>query len=82
MLKIKVKKLLSYRGYYGNIQYSPEDKILFGKVVGLPSNILISYEGNSLAELEQDFRGCIDLYIESCKEYGEKPKKSNLNDYN
>lgn len=81
MLKIKVKKLLSYRGYYGNIKYSPVDRVLYGKVIRLPKTF-ISYEGNSLAELEQDFHNAIDAYIEACEEYGEKPKKSNLNDYN
>ena len=45
MLKVKVKRLLSYRGYYGNIKYSPVDKVLYGEVVRLPKTF-ISYESN------------------------------------
>lgn len=74
MLKVKVKKLLSYRGYYGNIKYSPVDKVLYGEVIRLPK-AFISYEGNSLAELEQDFHNAIDAYIESCANDHVKSKR-------
>ena len=74
MLKVKVKRLLSYRGYYGNIKYSPVDKVLYGEVVRLPKTF-ISYEGNSLAELEQDFHNAIDTYIEACENDHVKSKR-------
>lgn len=75
MLKVKVKKLLSYRGYYGNIKYSPVDKALYGEVIRLPK-AFISYEGNSLAELEQDFHNAIDAYIEACEINHVKSKRT------
>lgn len=45
--------LLFYKNYNGTVEYSKEEKCLFGKVVGIKS--LLSYEGDSVQELEQDF---------------------------
>lgn len=38
-----MKNLLEYKGYYGSVEYSREDALLYGKVLGI--NSLISYEG-------------------------------------
>lgn len=71
---------LEYKGYTGTIEYSPEDSLLYGKVMGIKG--LISYEGETGKELEADFRASIDDYLETCKENGtdpEKPFKGNFN---
>lgn len=76
----KTNQYMKYKGYEGSIEYTLEDKILFGKVQGIKS--LISYEGNTIDELEKDFQGAIDDYLMSCKEDGvipEKPFKGNFN---
>lgn len=65
---------LSYKGYTGSVEYSPEDGCLFGKVQGLYGT-LISYEGNSVEEIKKDFEEAIDDYLESCKERGIEPAK-------
>lgn len=66
---------LSYKGYIGSVEYSSEDHCLFGKVQGLFGDV-ISYEGESVTELENDFREAIDSYIEICKQKGITPKKT------
>jgi predicted HicB family RNase H-like nuclease len=66
---------LEYKGYYGSIEYSKEDDCLFGKVLGMPDN-LISYEGSTANELYTDFKEAIDSYLGYCKEKGLKPRKS------
>jgi predicted HicB family RNase H-like nuclease len=66
---------LEYKGYYGSIEYSEEDNCLFGKVLGMPNN-LISYEGNTAAELCADFKEGVDHYLSYCAESGIKPRKS------
>ncbi|MDR0832901.1 MAG: type II toxin-antitoxin system HicB family antitoxin [Candidatus Symbiothrix sp.] len=66
---------LEYKGYYGSIEYSKEDKMLYGKVLGLAKDC-ISYEGSSVEELENDFKAGIDSYIEGCKELGIEPRKA------
>lgn len=66
-------KHLDYKGYTGTIEYSPEDEILFGKVVGIRG--LLSYEGSKGTDLEADFKSVIDDYLIDCKEGGIEPEK-------
>lgn len=73
-------KYLEYKGYTGTIEYSKEDKLLFGKVMGIKS--LLSYEGMTGTELEADFRSVIDEYLTECKAGNieiEKPFKGSFN---
>lgn len=65
--------LLFYKNYNGTLEYSKEDDCLFGKVVGIKS--LLSYEGNSVRELEQDFKNVIDDYLKDCKERNLEPEQ-------
>ena len=58
--------VLEYKGYAGSVEFSSENNILFGKVIGI--NGLISYEGESVAELREDFKAAVDDYLEICKE--------------
>ena len=66
-----MSNLLSYKNYNGTVEYSKEDNCLFGKVVGIKS--LLSYEGDSVQELEKDFQNVIDEYLEDCKERDVEP---------
>lgn len=66
-------KHLDYKGYTGTIEYSIEDSLLFGKVVGIRS--LLSYEGETGNELYEDFKSVIDEYLMDCKEAGKEPEK-------
>lgn len=66
--------LLEYKGYRGTIE--TEDDILFGHVLGL-KNTIISYEGNNIKELKDDFRNGIDDYLENCRINNEEPEKVN-----
>ena len=53
---------IQYKGYVGSVEFSEEDGIFYGKVMGIRS--LISYEGESAKELLDDFHGAIDDYLE------------------
>jgi predicted HicB family RNase H-like nuclease len=73
-------KNLEYKGYAGSIEYSKEDDLLFGKVLGIKG--LISYEGTTGKELENDFKEAIETYLADCKNQGivpEKPFKGSFN---
>ena len=72
--------VLKYKNFIGSVEYSETDKILFGKVQGIRG--LISYEGQNVEELEQDFRAGIDEYLEICKEKGIEPQKSFTGTFN
>jgi predicted HicB family RNase H-like nuclease len=67
---------LEHKGYFGTIEYSKADNCLYGKVIGLNKETCITYEGETAAELYEDFKGAIDDYLEYCSESGIKPKKS------
>ncbi len=65
--------LLPYKNYNGTVEYSKEGQCLFRKVVGIKS--LLSYEGNSVQKLEQDFQNGIDEYLADCKERNIEPEQ-------
>ena len=55
-----MKNTMEYKGYIGSVEFSEEDCILYGKVMGIHS--LISYEGETAKELLEDFHGAVDDY--------------------
>jgi predicted HicB family RNase H-like nuclease len=73
-------KQLNYKGYTGSIEYSRDDDLFFGKVLGIQS--LISYEGKTGKELEKDFQEAIDDYLETCKLNGSTPEKAFKGNFN
>ena len=66
-------KYLSYKGFTGSIEYSPEDGSLFGKVLGIKG--LLSYEGITGKDLEKDFIEVIEEYLKDCHNSGIEPDK-------
>lgn len=65
--------VLFHKNYRGTIEYSEEDKCFFGKVLGIRS--LILYEGDTVEELEKDFKESVDAYLEDCKNEGIEPEQ-------
>ena len=56
---------MRYRGYNGTIEYSEEGACYFGKVLGISD--FISYEGNTMEDVEGDFTEAIDMYLKSVR---------------
>jgi len=75
-----VKNMMEYKGYYGSVEYSDTDNVLFGKAVGITG--LISYEGDSVQDLKTDFEEAIDDYLEMCAEKGVQPEKMYRGSFN
>lgn len=67
-----MSNMLKHRGYYGSIEASPEDNCLFGKLQFIRS--LVTYEGETVAELSQAFRDAVDDYLEMCEQLGHDPE--------
>lgn len=57
-----MESAMEYKGYIGSVEFSAEDGIFFGKVMGIRS--LISYEGTDAKSLEEDFHGAVDDYLQ------------------
>lgn len=64
--------MLTHKGYCGSVEYSKEDDCLFGRVMFIRS--LLTYEGQTLAELKADFEGVVDEYLADCKADGRTPE--------
>lgn len=71
---------MKYRGYLGSVEYSEEDGILYGKVLGIRS--VLSYEGESVSELVEDFHGVVDDYLRVCEEDGITPERAYKGSFN
>lgn len=69
-----------YKGYIGSIEFSEEDALFFGKVMGIRS--LISYEGENADELISDFHSAVDDYLAVCEAEGREPEKAYKGSFN
>lgn len=70
---LMVSNNLYYKGYYGKIEYSAEDKVIYGKIMGIHS--LISFESESATDIENEFHNAVDDYLSYCEEEGIEPEK-------
>lgn len=64
-------KHLKYKGYLGTVEPDFDNNILYGKLAFIGD--LVTYEAETLAELEQEFKVSVDLYLQACAEDGKKP---------
>lgn len=74
------ENVMEYKGYYGTVEYSAKDDVLFGKVIGVRG--LISYEGDSVQSLKADFEEAVDDYLETCEAAGVEPEKNYKGSFN
>ena len=65
--------MLKYKGYIGFVEYDDEAKIFHGDVIN--TRDVITFEGESVIELEQAFRDSVDDYLNWCREDGGEPEK-------
>lgn len=63
---------IQYKVYVGSVEFSEDDGIFYGKVMGIHS--LISCEGESAHKLLNDFHSTVDDYLEICKAEGQEPE--------
>lgn len=77
MLQSEVKMLqkilthgMSYKGNEAYIRYSEQDHCYYGSIRNIKD--CITFEGDNLYELEEDFHGAVDEYLDFCKEVGKR----------
>lgn len=71
---------IEYKNYVGTIEFSEEDRVFYGKVMGIRA--MISYEGTNAQELIEDFHGAVDAYLELCEVEGKEPEKAYKGSFN
>lgn len=62
-----------YKGYLGSIEPDVETGMLFGKLAYIRD--LVTYEADTVARLEKEFRTSVDEYLISCEELGKEPNQ-------
>ena len=67
------KNIIEYKGYYAKIEYSVEDRVLFGKIEGIRD--LVNFESNSANDIEKEFQNAVDDYLDFCRSVGKEPDK-------
>lgn len=65
--------MISYKGYAGQVDLDADAEVLGGTVVN--ANVLMSFEGKTVAELRKSFRDVVDTYLADCKATGKQPEK-------
>lgn len=71
---------MKYKDYLGSINYSEEDRCLYGKIIGITDAVI--YEADSVSELRRLFEESVDDYLAFCKEKGVTPEKSCKGSFN
>lgn len=71
---------IQYKGYVGSVEFSEDDGLFYGRVLGIRS--LISYEGESAKELIDDFHGAVDDYLAVCEAEGKSPEVAYKGSFN
>jgi predicted HicB family RNase H-like nuclease len=66
-------ELMTYKGYTARIEIDPDAKVLAGRVLDLRD--VIVFEGETVADIEQQFHASVDDYLAWCAEDGREPDK-------
>ena len=67
-----MKDMMAYKGYYGSVHYSDDDKVFHGKVEFIRS--LVTYEGTDVGSLRKAFREAVEDYLRLCEEENKEPE--------
>jgi predicted HicB family RNase H-like nuclease len=65
--------LLTYKGYTGKVEVNVKTGTLFGEVLNLRD--VITFEADTVADLEREFHASVDEYLAWCARDGVEPEK-------
>lgn len=68
-----MSQTMQYKEYDGSVEYSAEDRLLHGKLLGIRDMVI--YDGMDVDTLEQNFHGAVNEYLEFCRVEGRTPNK-------
>ncbi len=71
-----MSNILIYKNYIGTLSFSEEDSVFFGKVIGITDSI--SFEGDSVDRLIENFHSAVDEYLEFCLGNDKEPQRHYL----
>lgn len=65
--------MIQYKGYIGRVEFDIDANILHGEVIGIRD--VVTFQGDSVAQIEKAFHDSVDDYLAFCKERGESPDR-------
>ena len=65
--------MMEYKGYMGKVEFDEDAGVLHGEVLGIRD--VVTFQGESVQEIERAFRESVDDYLAFCTERGEEPDK-------
>jgi predicted HicB family RNase H-like nuclease len=65
--------MLTYKGYTGSLEVDEEASIILGRVLAIRD--VVTFKGETVAEVKQAFQDSIDDYLEFCQDLGQAPDK-------
>lgn len=65
---------MSHGGYTARIEFDERDDIFVGRILGLRS--IISFHGETVAQLRREFASAVKDYLRDCEEQGVEPEKT------
>lgn len=68
-----MNETLKYKAYNGSVEYSAQDRVLHGKILGIRD--MVTFEGADVNLLESNFQAAVDEYLQLCKEAGKVPPR-------
>ena len=70
---ISVKMCIRDRGYTARPEYSVEDRVFYGTILGIDD--MVDFQSESAKDLEEQFHKAVDDYLKFCAEIGKEPQK-------
>ncbi len=64
---------MEYKGYVAVVNFDEEAKIFSGEVINTKD--VITFQGESVSELEKAFQDSVEDYLDFCKSRNEQPDK-------
>ncbi|HSU15133.1 type II toxin-antitoxin system HicB family antitoxin [Longimicrobium sp.] len=64
---------MNYRGYTARYDIDEDDRVLVGRIDGIRD--VVTFEGDTFNQLEEEFHRSVDEYIRYCREQGAEPER-------
>jgi len=75
-----MRNTMKYKDYNGSVEYSDEDSVFFGRIIGI--NDRITFDGDNVKSLRVNFEEAVDGYLEVCSQTGKEPDKTYKGTFN
>ena len=75
-----MKNVLEHKGYSGSVEFSADDDVFFGKIIGIRD--VVTFEADTVIKLKKAFKEAVEDYISTCKALDKDPDKEFKGSFN